>query len=243
MAVFTHFNNRLPDPTFFVNEAGVVDSSGSKGPGFAGVTFRSNRPAQVSKTISGRGVHRETGSHNWEFDIKYHPMKRDDFEVIQAFLDSRNGRLNPFYVVLPQHSRPKDSVFSAFVSANTMTAAGAHSAGSTKVMMQAAVPIPGTAKPGDFFTITDVNDITHQKAYKVTAVETNATYQQGTTRPSTSQIRVHVLPPLTKFVAANSVINWIDPKFRVIQKGDTQEYDLNTDNLYQYGLSLEEIQP
>lgn len=242
MAAFTAFNNRLPDPTFSVNDAGAL-GAGTYGPGFANVTVSSNRPAQVSRTISGRGIHRETGAHHWELSINYHPMRRDQFDTVASFLDRRNGRMNPFFVVLPQNSKPKDAAFAAFAAINPITVAGAHVAGVSTLMMGAAAALEGSAKPGDYFTINDPNDVNHLKAYKVTAVETYATYQTGTTRPTVNQMRVHTLPPLTKYVASGAVINWIDPKFRVIQKGDVQEYQLNTDNLYQYQLALEEIQP
>jgi len=243
MAAFTNFNNRLPDPTFTVNSAGTVEASGTAGPGFASVTVTSQRPVQVSRTVSGRGIHRETGSHTWEINVSYHPMRRDEFDVVQSFLDARNGRMKPFFVVLPQNSKPKDPVFATYAATNVLSAAVGHQAGTPYVLMQGSAVITGSAKPGDFFTISDANDVNHLKAYKVTRVETNDTYQSGSTRPTTSQIRVHTLPPLAKFVSSGSVINWINPAFRVIQKSDTMEYQLSTDNLYQFGLNLEEIQP
>jgi len=52
-----------------------------------------------------------------------------------------------------------------------------------------------------------------------------------------------VMPPLARSVSSGSVIRFIDPRFRVIQKGDTLEYDLNTDNLYQFSVSVEELLP
>jgi hypothetical protein len=48
---------------------------------------------------------------------------------------------------------------------------------------------------------------------------------------------------MSRAVASGAIINFINPQFRVIQKGDTMEYDLDTDNLYQFSLSLEEILP
>lgn len=95
--------------------------------------------------------------------------------------------------------------------------------------------------PGDFITITDPNDTNHKKAYKIVRVETQATSQTAVTNPTYR--RLHLVPPLSRKVTFNSVINFINPKFRVIQKGDTLDYDLDTDNLYQFSLSLEEILP
>jgi hypothetical protein len=235
------YNNRLPDPTFGVNSAGVVDENGSRGPGFATVSVTSSRPAQVSRTNSGRGVHRESGAHTWEINISYNPMLRGDFDIVSSFLDFRNGRLNPFYVVLPQNSKPKDSLFASYVTTNTMGLVSTTNAGASSLLLDGPSTIVGAPSPGDYFNINDPSDINHQKTYKVTAVDTNAVYNSALPRPTTSQVRVHIMPPLTRQTSGSATIVWINPKFRVIQKSDVQEYSLNTDNLYQYGLSLEEI--
>ena len=46
MATFATFNNRLPDPTFAVTDAGSV-GAGSSDAGFASVSISSNVPVQV----------------------------------------------------------------------------------------------------------------------------------------------------------------------------------------------------
>ena len=116
-------------------------------------------------------------------------------------------------------------------------------AGSTTLLISGLSAVSGDPTPGDFLTITDNNDANHKKAYKVVRVETNSTYKTGTTQPTTIQRRLHLVPPLTRATSTGSVVNFINPKFRVIQKGDTIEYDLDTDNLYQFSLNLEEILP
>lgn len=244
MVTFTTFNNRLPDPTFMVNDAGVVDANtGTRGPGFASVKVASKEDNQVSRTKSNRGVHVTDGAHNWEISITYNPMLRDEFDVVDTFLQSRKGRRYPFFVVLPQYSRPKSSLFSAFVNGKTFTAPSATASGSPTLLVGTTVAFSSYPRPGDFITITDAADINHLKAYKILFVETNALYQAGKTQPATNQVRLHLNPPLTRFVNAGAVVNFVDPKFRVIQKGDVIEHDLNTDNLYQFGLQLEEILP
>lgn len=243
MPAFTTFNNRLPDPTFTVNDAGALEAGTNRGPGFANVSVASERPAQVSRTISGRGVHRETGSHHWSIGIDYHPMLRDNFDVVSTFLEARNGRLNPFFVVLPQYSKPKNAAFATYAGSNTILVEQAHTAGSSTLTIKTPSVYSGTPKPGDFFTITDSNDVNHLKAYKIVRVETATTYQTGGAALTSTTMRLHVMPPLVKATAHQAVVNFIDPKFRVIQVGDVLETKLNTDNLYQFQLSLEEIQP
>jgi len=242
MATFTSFSDLLPDPNNKINSAGASDSSGTAGPGFAKIKFTSDNNTQVSRTISGRGVTASPSFHKWSFDINYNPMTRDEFDPVASFLESRRGRLNPFYVILPQHSKPKNTAFANFCATNIITASTTV-AGSPTLMINASTTILGSPSVGDFFTITDSSDANHKKTYKVIRVEDNTTYQTGTTAPTTLQKRVWTQPPIARAVASGSVVTFINPKFRVIQKGDTLEYDLDTDNLYQFSLSLEEIQP
>jgi hypothetical protein len=243
MATYTVHNNRLPDPTFYVGDAGNVAGSGYTGPGFSGVTIRSVRPTQMSRTNSGRGVHRESGSHVWEISIKYTPMLRDQFDIVSAFLEKRNGRLNPFYVVLPQYNLPKDPVFASYVQLNALTSVGATAAGSDSILIQAGSVIAGIAKFNDYFTIEDPNNANHQKTYKVVGTDTNALYRADKTQPATNQLRLYISPPLTRSVATGSHIKFVSPRFRVVQKGDVIESELNNDGLYSFQLDLEEIQP
>lgn len=245
MPVFTNFSDLLPDPDNKIDTAGVSNSSGAAGPGFASVKFRSNRQIQTSRTISGRGVTASPGYHVWEFDINYNPMLRAEFEPVATFLETREGRLRPFYVILPQHNKPQNALFNTYCQTNTITVAQTP-AGSTTIMISGTgmtEAAAGNPSPGDFINIVDSADINHVKAYKITRIETNATYRSGTTQPSTTQRRIHITPPLSRDVSSGAQVRFINPKFRVIQKGDTLEYDLNTDNLYQFSLSLEEMLP
>jgi hypothetical protein len=236
MATFTSFSDLLPDPNNKINNAGAVDATGTAGPGFSKVKFTSDNTTQVSRTISGRGITASPSYHKWSFDIGYNPMTRAEFDPVGSFLETRRGRLNPFYVILPQHASPKDSAFAT----NTLTASVTTS-GSPTIMINGVST--GEPSPGDFFTITDSSDSNHKKAYKVLRVETSTTYQLGSIPPYSTQRRIWTQPPITRAVAFGAAINFVNPKFRVTQKGDTLEYDLDTDNLYQFSLSLEETLP
>lgn len=240
MATFTDFSDLLPDPDNKQNSAGVSDSSGSAGPGFAKIKFRSTKQLQKSKTISGRGVNASPNSHSWEFDINYNPLTRDEFEPVSAFLETRD--INPFFVILPQYNRPRSDTFNTFVTTNTVTVSGAHSAGSGTLTITSAGTITGDPSVGDFFTITDPSDANHMKVYKVVRVETPSYYQSGLPVSANTR-RIHTKPELTRDVSSGSVVNFRNPKFRVQQKGDIIEYDLGNEGLYDFSLSLEEIQP
>lgn len=243
MATFTDFSDLLPDPVNKINTAGASDSSGSPGPGFAKVKFSSNNQVQVSRTISGRGVTASPSSHNWSFSLSYNQLTKEDFDPVSTFLESRRGRLYPFYVILPQHSAPKDTAFASWCLSNLsgITVSGLHNAGVSQILVGGFST--GDPSPGDFITLTDANDYNHKKAYKIVRVETTTNYKAGTIQPSPTQRRLSIVPPLTRATSSGAVVNFINPKFRVIQQGDTVEYDLDTDNLYQFSVNLEEILP
>lgn len=252
MAVFTSFNDRLPDPTFDVNDAGaqVAVGTGKKGPGFASVTVRSKKETQVSRTNSGRGILREHGAHSWEIDIDYHPMTRTSFDVVQTFLDARNSRLYPFYVVLPQYSKPKDTNFVTTVTNQSIKTYESKLAGASYIEVDindgsvVFSTTSGYPSPGDFFNIDDTTDLNHKKTYRVTRVETSVDYNSNLGAVgSNTRVRLHFMPPLTRDVPNNATLRFINPTFRVIARNDVFEYQLTTNNLYQYQLQLEEILP
>lgn len=244
MATFSSFSNILPDPINKITDSGDLSSTGVAGPGFSGVHFISNGSTQVSRTNSGRAVHTDQEVQYWSFTIKYNPMLRDSFEPVNAFLASRNARKDPFFVILPQYSKPRDSAFATFCGSNTIYVMGNYDPGVSKIFIDSAQSqITGDPKPGDMFTITDPADSNHLKVYMVTRVETSGYYQAGTTQPTLAQRRIHFNPPLQREVSDNSVVNFIKPKFRVIAKSDLREYDLDTDNLYSFSLDVEEVQP
>ena len=311
------FSNVLPDPVNKITAAGVYDNStGTAGPGFASVSLRSVRDTQVSRTISGRAVTRSQGAQNWEIDIQYNPLTRDEFEPVYSFLLSRNARKTPFFVALPEYAAPRDATFATAASTYPIYLDTAASAGATNIIVK-HLNISGDPKSGDMFTITDANDTNHLKAYRITRVENSTVYE--TSGLASTQRRIHFVPPLSRatsigltaktttsasgntyalashglsngqqirvsaagsaltldqvyyiinsttnsfsvaatsggtqintsslnitFIPIPTIVNFTNPKVRCILKSDVQEYAIGTNNLFQFGLSLEEVQP
>ena len=243
MATFSTFLDLLPDPTNPIGISGqalATSSGGTNGPGFASVQFSSEAPIQMSRTNSGRVVTRAIAGHKWTININYNPMTREQFEPVFNFLLEKNGRLNPFFVKLPQQASSRNA---AFVSANpTITTATTAAAGAGFLLQAGHSTTEATQpQPGDMFTIADSNDSLHTKAYRVTRVLSNATYQSGGTQPSTSQRLVYFTPHLQRAVAQGATCDYT-PLIRVMQTADVQQYSLNNDNLFSFSLSLEEAQ-
>ena len=179
MATYTAFQDILPDPNNPIGPGGqslATGSGGTNGPGFASIQFSSNSPTQVSKTNSGRVITRNVLAHNWDIKITYNPMTRDQFEPVYSFLISK-GRLNPFFIQLPNHVNSRNSAFNTHLGGNSITTGTALNQGA-EFMLQAGHSTTQTTTPqvGDMFTVTDTNDSLHTKAYRVTKVLDNATY-------------------------------------------------------------------
>jgi hypothetical protein len=244
MATYTSFLDILPDPSNPIGIGGqalATSSGGTNGPGFASVQFSSEAPIQVSRTNSGRVITRSIAGHKWSIQIKYNPMTRDQFEPVYNFLLEKNGRLNPFFVKLPQQSTSRNA---AFTSANpTITTATTGAAGSGFILQAGHNTTEATQpQPGDMFTITDTNDSLHTKAYRVTRTMSNSTYNSALhSQPTTAQRIVYFTPHLQRAVAQGATCDYT-PLIRVMQTSDVQSYSLGTNNLYSFSLNLEEAQ-
>ena len=95
--------------------------------------------------------------------------------LLYSFLLEKNGRLNPFFVQLPQHATSRNAAFNTANPSITTASTVSKGAG---YMVQAGHSTTETTQPqpGDMFTITDSNDSLHTKAYRVTRVMSNGTY-------------------------------------------------------------------
>tara|TARA_R100001443_G_scaffold107622_1_gene117554 strand:- start:160 stop:900 length:741 start_codon:yes stop_codon:yes gene_type:complete len=245
MATFTSFLDVLPDPNNPIGTAGqslATGSGGTDGPGFASVTFASEAPIQTSRTNSGRVITRSIAGHKWNINITYNPMTRDQFEPVYSFLLEKNGRLNPFFIQLPQHMLSRNT---AFASANpTITTATTGSKGAGYILTAGHNTTESTQpQPGDMFVIQDSNDSLHTKAYRVTRIMGNGTYNSAIhSQPTTSQRIIYFTPHLQRDVASGATCDFGGPYIRVMLKNDVQSYSLGTNNLFQYSLQLEEAQ-
>ena len=232
---FSSFANRLPDPVFKITEAGENSNSGLAGPGFAQVKFSSDQPISVSRTNSGRVITRAIVSHRWKINITYNPMTRDEFEPVYNFLLEKRGRLKPFFVKLPQHS-PRTT------TSGTYTIQGPVTAG-TSSLLTTVGSLSGGLRPGDMININDSQNSNHTKAYQIVKVNDSTNKLSSDSDLNTaSERRLFIVPPLARDVTNSSTVTYATPLIRVIQTSDVQEYDLGTNNLYQFSLNLEEAQ-
>ena len=117
------------------------------------------------------------------------------------------------------------------------------------MLVDSSSAITAFPRPGDMFNITDNTNANHVKTYRITRVETNVNYDTVLPDGSTdypannTELRIHFTPPLAYAVPDNKALVLTNPKIRVRLVDDVQEYSLGTNNLYQFGLQLEEALP
>ncbi|MEK9894903.1 MAG: hypothetical protein VW518_00570, partial [Burkholderiaceae bacterium] len=217
-----------------------------QGPGYASIQINSVSKTLRDRTTSGTLVARSAAYHSWEINIAYNPMTKEEFAPIYGFLLEKQGSLKPFYVAIPQYDTLQNSSFATYAASNNLETITSYNSGAISMILDGPNSYThtsnGTPLPGDMFTISSTNS-NHKKAYKVTRVETSALNQGTTPAPSgTGQVKIHFAPALQKDVENNADIVFHSPKVKVIQKDDVFSYSLGPNNLYSFGLSLEEVQ-
>jgi len=228
----------LPDPTNKILDSGLANASGTAGPGFASVKLTSEQKTLMSRTHSGRVIRRAIAGQYWKIALTYNPLTRAEFDPVNSFLMAMQGSLKPFYVMLPQYS-----AFNTSNSSNPVTAADGATVPAGRTYMKISYSGAGTPQPGDIFNIVDGTNSNHVKTYMVTRYETNSSHSTEFGALSSGQKRLSFNPPLVYSVPNGTELEFTDPKIKVIKTGSTQEYSLNTDNLYKFSLNLEEALP
>lgn len=240
MATFGNFANRLPDPAFNVAPDGSTTNAGASdfGPGFASVKFTSEQPTSITRTNSGRVITRSIVGHHWKIEIKYNPMTRAEFEPIATFLEEKRGRLKPFFIVLPQYASPQTA------SSGTISTSGTIASGDSNFLAQGSSTSGLNLERGDMITFNDSSNSNHLKAYKIVRVHTSANkLSSDSSLDQTNERRYYVVPPIEKDVSSGASLVYTNPLIRVINTSDVFEYNLGTNNLFQFSLNLEEAQP
>jgi hypothetical protein len=193
----------------------------------------------TDRTNSGRLLTRAAAYQLWSISIGYNPMTRAEFDPVYSFLMQRRGGLLPFFVELPQYKNPKNAAFAAL--ANTFKATGGTGlAGSTSLTFTTnstyTLSATNGPKPGDLFRLSSPIASNLYKVYMITTVTSTTngfivTFSPGLEKSIT----------IDTFTGPNVVTGvFKNIKFRVVASKDIQEYSLNTENLYSFGLELEE---
>lgn len=207
--------NTLPDPNNRINAAGN-DNSGSYGPGFSSVTLTSQQPTVMNRSNSGLAFRSINKYQKFMVDIKYNSLTKAEFNVVYPFLLQRQASLEAFFVELPQYGN---------TSAGTKNITASAEAGDVELTLNNTTSVA----VADMFYITDPNDDTHVKTYKVTKINSNV---------------ITVTPPIQRKIdeslSGTEQANFGTPRMRVVVPGNDIQYSVNAQGLYTFSVKLEE---
>jgi hypothetical protein len=186
------------------------------------VAISSNQNTIVTTTASGRRQARQIDGQRFRLRLRFPVMTRTEFAPINAFIMKQRSQMESFQYVPPTIDDPL-GVATGIISVN-----GAILAGVTSVAIDGmANSTNGVFKAGDYFRFTG-----QTKVYMVMAdVDSNGS-GQGT---------LTFEPPLRDNVSDNAVIIYSNVDFTVGLTGDIQEFNISTENYFQYEVDLIEV--
>ena len=186
------------------------------------VSISSQQNTIVSTTTSGRRQARQIDGQRFRMTISFPPMSRAEFSPINAFIIKQRSQLETFTYAPPTISSPL-GVASGVIRVN-----GAILAGVTSVAIDGmANSTSGVFKAGDYFRFTGQN-----KVYMVMADVASNGSGQGT---------LTFEPPLRTGVSDNAILIYSGVDFTLGLVADVQEFNIGTENLFQYQLDVIEV--
>ena len=186
------------------------------------VAISSNQNTIVTTTASGRRQARQIDGQRFRLRLRFPVMTRTEFAPINAFVMKQRSQMESFQYVPPTIDDAL-GVASGVISVN-----GAILAGVTSVAIDGmANSTNGVFKAGDYFRFTG-----QTKVYMVMAdVDSNGS-GEGT---------LTFEPPLRDNVSDNAVLIYSNVDFTVGLTGDIQEFNISTENYFQYEVDLIEV--
>lgn len=186
------------------------------------VAISSNQNTIVTTTASGRRQARQIDGQKFRLRLRFPVMTRSEFAPILAFIMKQRSQMESFQYTPPTID---DSlgVASGVISVN-----GSVSAGATSCSIDGmANSTSGVFKAGDYFRFTG-----QTKVYMVMADVSSNGSGAGT---------LTFEPPLRTAVSDNTVLVYSNVDFTVGLTGDIQEFNISTENYFQYEVDLIEV--
>jgi hypothetical protein len=186
------------------------------------VAISSEQNTLVTTTASGRRQARQIDAQKFRLRIRFPVMTRTEFAPINAFILKQRSQMESFTFVPP-------TVYNSLgVATGVISVNGSISAGVTSVAIDGmANSTSGVFKAGDYFRFTGQN-----KVYMVMADVSSNGSGAGT---------LTFEPPLRTAVSDNAVIIYSNVDFTVGLTGDIQEFNISTENYFQYEVDLIEV--
>ena len=176
----------------------------------------------VSTTTSGRRQARQIDGQRFRMTISFPPMSRAEFAPINAFIMKQRSQLESF-----TYSPPTVST-TLGVATGVIRNDGIVSAGATSCTIDGmANSTSGVFKAGDYFRFTG-----QTKVYMIVADVSSNGSGSGT---------LTFEPPLRTAVADNTILIYSNVDFTLGLVADVQEFNIGTENLFQYQLDVIEV--
>jgi hypothetical protein len=176
----------------------------------------------VSTTTSGRRQARQIDGQRFRMTISFPPMSRAEFAPINAFIMKQRSQLESF-----TYSPPTVST-TLGVATGVIRNDGIVSAGATSCTIDGmANSTSGVFKAGDYFRFTG-----QTKVYMIVADISSNGSGSGT---------LTFEPPLRTAVADNTILIYSNVDFTLGLVADVQEFNIGTENLFQYQLDVIEV--
>ena len=186
------------------------------------VSISTNQNTIVTTTASGRRQSRQIDGQRFKLRVTFPIMTRTQFAPILAFVVKQRSQIESFTFTPPTLD---DSLG---VATGVIRVNGAILAGVTSVAIDGmANSTSGVFKAGDFFRFTG-----QTKVYMVMADVSSNGSGQGT---------LTFEPPLRTNVSDNAILIYSNVDFTVGFTGDVQEFNISTENYFQYEVDLIEI--
>ena len=186
------------------------------------VGISSQQNTIVSTTTSGRRQSRQIDGQRFRMTISFPVMTRAEFSPINAFIMKQRSQLESFTYSPPTISTPLG------VASGVILVNGAISAGATSCSIDGmANSTTGVFKAGDYFRFTG-----QSKVYMCVADVSSNGSGQGT---------LTFEPPLRTAVSDNTILIYSNVDFTVGLISDVQEFNIGTENLFQYQIDVIEV--
>ena len=213
--------NTLPDPNNTITPAGADSGTGSvAGPGFSSVSVTSQQPVIMNRSNSGLAFKSINKYQKFMVDIKYNALTKAQFNIVYPFLLQRQASLDAFFVELPQYGNSNAGTKTISIPNNADVDAGS---------VELTLDNVNSLEVADMFTISDPQDSTHVKTYKITKISGSV---------------VTITPPLQRkldhSLGGTRQANFGTPKMRVSVVGSDIQYSVDAKGLYSFSVKLEE---
>lgn len=191
-------------------------------PAPSSVAISSNQNTIVTTTASGRRQARQIDGQKFRLRVRFPIMTRAEFAPINAFIMKQRSQMESFQFTPPTVDDTLGSA-STVISVN-----GAISAGATSCSIDGmSNSTNGVLKAGDYIRFTGQN-----KVYMCVADVNSNGSGAGT---------LTFEPPLRTAVSDNTVLIYSNVDFTVGLTGDIQEFNISTENYFQYEVDLIEV--